>query len=68
MDETTKTLGIKDVDIMYIAATAGGDKKLIAPAKIANQLCRSEFLELLVRIAKHKYQDKGVAKDPGQAL
>jgi len=53
---------------MFIAVTTGDTKKMHVPGRITYQLIRSELLELMVRIARHKYLERGVAKDIAEAV
>lgn len=47
-------------------ATVTGNRP--APGKVSGTLCRNEFVEAIVRIAKFKYLDLEVVVSLGQAL
>jgi hypothetical protein len=75
--EFTKDTKIKDatiqfqtLDRMYIAANskAPGAPTPQGGASNGNALCRSEFLEALVRIANVKYREPGLAESFNDAL
>lgn len=57
-DDPEKTLAFSDVDLLiYTVCTPIKD---LIPAKPDRQLCRYEFWEMLVRLAKVKFMDKAV--------
>jgi len=68
VDEAGKSLELKDIDKIFNEVTAIDPKKIPITGKLPQTLCRHEFLDVLVRIARHKYMERGLAKNVGEAL